>query len=54
MPTPSTANLPIPKDWDEFENLCADLFSKEWGDRNATRNGRQGQRQHGVDIYAFD
>lgn len=51
MPTPSTANLPTPKDWDEFENLCADLFSKEWGDRNATRNGRQGQRQHGVDIY---
>jgi hypothetical protein len=50
MPTPSTANLPIPKDWNEFEDICADLFSKEWGDRNATRNGRQGQRQNGVDI----
>lgn len=31
--------------------MCADLFSEVWGDRNATRYGRQGQRQHGVDIY---
>src|SRR5436305_13688748 len=51
MPTPATSNLPIPKDWNEFEEICADLFSKEWGDRNATRNGRQGQRHNGVDIY---
>jgi hypothetical protein len=51
MPTPSTAHLPPPKSWDEFEDICADLFSSEWGDRNATRYGRQGQRQNGVDIY---
>jgi hypothetical protein len=51
MPTPATSNLPNPKDWNEFEEICADLFSNEWGDRNATRNGRQGQRQNGVDIY---
>ena len=48
MPTPATSNLPIPKDWNEFEEICADLFSNEWGDRNATRNGRQGQRQEGA------
>ncbi len=40
-----------PKDWDKFEELCADLFALEWGDRDATRYGRRGQRQHGVDIY---
>src|SRR5690348_4063772 len=51
MPTPSTANLPPPKSWDEFEDICADLFSREWGDPNTTRYGRQGQRQYGVDIY---
>ena len=27
------------------------FFGAEWGDRNATRYGRQGQRQNGVDIY---
>lgn len=51
MPTPSTAHLPPPKSWDEFEDICADLFSVEWGDRNAARYGRQGQGQNGVDIY---
>jgi hypothetical protein len=51
MPTISGSQLPQPTNWDEFEEMCADLFSEEWGDRNATRYGRQGQRQHGVDIY---
>jgi hypothetical protein len=51
MPTISGSQLPQPKNWDEFEEMCADLFSEEWGDRNATRYGRQGQRQHGVDVY---
>src|SRR5665213_735794 len=51
MPTISRSHLPQPKDWDEFEEMCADVFGAEWSDRNATRYGRQGQRQHGVDIY---
>ena len=51
MATPSTVHLPQPKNWDEFEELCADVFSNEWNDHNATRYGRQGQRQSGVDIY---
>ncbi len=51
MPTISRSHLPQPKDWDEFEEMCADVFGAEWGDRNAIRYGRQGQRQHGVDIY---
>jgi hypothetical protein len=51
MPTLATSQLPPPSSWDEFEQMCADLFEFEWGDRHTTRYGRQGQRQHGVDIY---
>jgi hypothetical protein len=51
MPTIATSQLPPPESWDEFENICADLFSLEWHDPNVVRHGRQGQAQHGVDIY---
>lgn len=51
MPTISSSQLPPPKNWDEFEDICADVFTREWNDPNTVRHGRQGQRQHGVDIY---
>jgi hypothetical protein len=51
MPAVSRLLYPPPKDWDEFEEMCADVFGAEWSDPNATRYGRQGQRQNGVDIY---
>jgi hypothetical protein len=51
MPTLGTAHLPEPSDWNEFEDICADLFSREWNDPNITRYGLQGERQDGVDIY---
>jgi hypothetical protein len=51
MPTLGTSHLPEPTDWNEFEDICADLFGLEWGDPNVTRYGRQGERQDGVDIY---
>jgi hypothetical protein len=51
MPTPATAQLPPPNSWDEFEDLCADLFQEEWRDWHVVRHGREGQRQDGVDIY---
>ena len=51
MPSPTTTDLPIPKSWDEFEDICADLLKRSWRDPYITRNGRSGQRQHGVDIY---
>jgi hypothetical protein len=51
MPTLGTALLPAPSDWNEFEDICADLFGREWGDPNVTRYARQGERQDGVDIY---
>ena len=50
MVTPATSHLDPPKSWEELEEICADLFSREWKDNNATRYGRQGQRQNGVDI----
>jgi hypothetical protein len=39
--------MPPPKNWQEFEDLCSDL----WGDPNTMKNGRSGQKQKGVDIY---
>jgi hypothetical protein len=51
MVTPATSHLDPPKSWEELEEICADLFGREWKDNNTTRYGRQGQRQNGVDIY---
>lgn len=50
MPLKKTAKLPAPRDWDEFESLCADLFQRIWEDPGTQRVGRNGQRQNGVDI----
>lgn len=44
-------SLPPPRDFSEFEDLCCDLWRRIWGDPNAKRNGRRGQRQHGVDVF---
>lgn len=41
---------PPPKGWDQFEDLCADIFQLEWQDPMLVRHGRAGQPQHGVDI----
>lgn len=51
MPSLADAELPPPKSWDAFEELCADLFQREWKFPHTARYGRQGQRQNGVDIY---
>ena len=45
MPSPATTDLPIPKSWDEFEDICADLLKHRWGDPYVTRHGRPGQKQ---------
>lgn len=39
-----------PRSWDQFEELCADVFQSAWRDPALVRHGRAGQRQHGVDI----
>jgi len=43
--------LPIPKNWQDFEQLCHALWKQIWADPNARRNGRAGQSQAGVDIF---
>ena len=40
-----------PRDWDEFEEICLDLWRCIWNDPNTQRNGTQGTKQNGVDIY---
>jgi len=50
MPDFHTSDLPIPKSWDEFEDLVWHVFSRLWADPRAQRHGRQGQPQQGVDI----
>ena len=43
--------LPKPKDWQAFETICHELWRSVWGDIYAQKYGRQGQPQHGVDIF---
>lgn len=43
--------LPPPAKWQDFEDLCADLWRRIWRDDNTQKNGRQGQPQNGVDIF---
>ena len=50
MPTIASSELPVPKSWDEFEDICADLFGRIWNDHNTVRYALLGERQNGVDI----
>ena len=50
MPTLASSEMIVPKNWEEFEDICADLFSRIWNDRNTVRYALQGERQNGVDI----
>lgn len=43
--------IPPPAKWQDFEDLCADLWRRIWKDENTQKNGRQGQPQNGVDIF---
>lgn len=54
MPTLSGMIIPIPKSWDEFEDICLSCLKIKWGNPNLTRHGRKGQPQAGVDIYGDD
>ena len=53
MPNPATTDLPIPKSWDEFEDICSDILKRLWNDPYVVRNGRSGQKQFGVDCYGL-
>ena len=43
--------IPPPAFWEEFEDMCCDLWRLLWKDPNAQKNGRQGQPQSGVDVF---
>ncbi|WP_129775587.1 nSTAND3 domain-containing NTPase [Peristeroidobacter soli] len=43
--------IPAPKSWVTFEDLCHSLFKTIWRDPLAQKNARAGQPQHGVDIF---
>ena len=47
---PSELQLPPPESGEAFENLCLSLYREEFGE--AQKNGRSGQKQNGVDIFA--
>src|SRR5262249_16566260 len=51
MPGLADFRLPPPAKWQDFEDLCADLWRRIWQDPNTQRNGRQGQPQNGVDVF---
>lgn len=51
MPLPIQSEYRPPKSWEEFEDLCADLYVLIWKDPETQKHGRQGQPQGGIDIY---
>ncbi|WP_075285119.1 hypothetical protein [Xanthomonas campestris] len=54
MVTIASSRLPPPRSWSAFEDICRDAFGARWSNPNLSRHGRQGQPQHGVDIYGQD
>lgn len=51
MPTIAHTHIPLPKAWDEFEEITLSATRLRWGFLDFFRNGRRGQRQDGVDIF---
>ncbi|MGP4863013.1 hypothetical protein ACTXGK_02335 [Psychrobacter sp. T6-5] len=54
MPTTASINLPTPKSWDEFEDICLSAIKIKCDSVNFNRYGRSGQKQDGVDIVGTD
>ncbi len=42
-----------PSNWQDFETLCKKLWCEIWECPEIKKNGRQGQTQHGVDVYGI-
>lgn len=49
MDAPKT--LRRPANWQDFENLCKELWGEIWNCPEIQKNGRLGQKQFGVDIF---
>lgn len=46
-------NLRKPENWQDFESLCKKLWGEIWECSEIKKNGRSGQKQHGVDVYGI-
>lgn len=53
MPTTTTCELPRPKSWEEFEDICLSISKNKWKNTNFSRFGRPGQNQDGIDIIGY-
>jgi WD40 repeat protein len=51
MPSLSSLSLPRSRNWQDFEDLCRDLWRCLWRDPETQKHGRSGQPQAGVDVY---
>jgi hypothetical protein len=54
MPAIASSRVPPPKSWDEFEAIALAAAKLRWNSSDFYRNGRQGQKQDGVDIWGRD
>lgn len=54
MPTLGRLNIPATRDWAEFEDITLTALRIRWSSPSLEKNGRQGQRQAGVDIWGPD
>lgn len=46
-------NLPLPRDWESFEDLATAVFARRFEAPTLKRYGRPGQAQYGVDSVGF-
>jgi hypothetical protein len=46
--------LPPPTNWQDFQSLLKDIAAVRYNPATVVEYGTQGQRQHGVDVYAED
>jgi hypothetical protein len=54
MPTLASSSIPVPKSWDEFERIVLSAAKLRWGTPDWYPNGRQGQKQDGIDVWGRD
>ncbi len=54
MPTKTMLKIPAPKSWEEFQVVTKDAVALRFNSTDMALHGRQGQAQHGVDIYGHD
>lgn len=49
----ASKSLRRPANWQDFETLCKKLWGEIWDCPEIKKNGRSGQKQHGVDVYGI-